>query len=81
MIMTVNPGFSGQGFIEDVLTKIKQIKNINSKTVISVDGGINDQTIKIAASAGADVFYVGSYFYKGNPKTNLEKLQNIINLK
>ena len=69
LIMTVEPGFGGQGFISDMLPKIKQArswldKNGFDKTWLQVDGGINMETIRKARAAGADTFVAGSVVYK-----------------
>ena len=78
--MTVHPGFGGQKFIEDSAEKIKQVREIVSNDIaIEVDGGVNDQTIKIAKDAGANVFVVGSYLYKdGDIANQVRKLENVI---
>jgi ribulose-phosphate 3-epimerase len=59
LVMTVNPGFSGQKFIENQLEKIKiiseKIKNSGKNILLSVDGGINDVTGKNCIKAGADI--------------------------
>jgi ribulose-phosphate 3-epimerase len=69
LIMTVNPGFGGQSFIESQLEKIATIrKNIDKlgKTIdLEVDGGINTETAKLAIKAGADVLVAGSATFKG----------------
>ena len=62
--MTVNPGFGGQKFIPDVLPKIHRLRQrlnqCNPACDIEVDGGIDAETISLAASAGANVFVAGS---------------------
>jgi ribulose-phosphate 3-epimerase len=67
LLMTVNPGFESQHFIPQVIPKIKYLKEINDrkglKVEIEVDGGINQQTIGLVASAGANVFVAGSAIY------------------
>lgn len=80
LVMTVHPGFGGQKFIEDSAEKIKQVREIVGPDVaIEVDGGINDQTIKIAKDAGANVFVVGSYLYKdGDIANQVRKIENVI---
>lgn len=68
LVMTVEPGFGGQGFIYDTLDKIKQVKNIiqnnGFNTLIEVDGGINQDTASLVKNAGADVLVSGSYLFK-----------------
>lgn len=80
LVMTVHPGFGGQKFITDSAEKIKQVREImGPDTAIEVDGGINDQTIKIAKDAGADIFVVGSYLYKdGDIANQVRKLEKVI---
>lgn len=67
LVMTVNPGFGGQTFIESTLEKIKQLKRVREEKgyhfEIEVDGGITDQTIQACREAGADVFVAGSYIF------------------
>ncbi|MBU4229790.1 MAG: ribulose-phosphate 3-epimerase [Proteobacteria bacterium] len=64
MLMTVNPGFGGQSFIESSLAKIKQLKKMiddrGLKVGIEVDGGVSPKTIGAIAAAGANIFVAGS---------------------
>lgn len=60
LFMTVHPGHQGSPFIPEVLEKIKEYKKLNTGAVCSVDGGINEQTIKLAVDVGAEKLYVGS---------------------
>ncbi len=69
LLMTVNPGFGGQSFIESVMPKVAALREIADQRglhglQIQVDGGINRETIERAASAGADVFVSGSGVFK-----------------
>jgi ribulose-phosphate 3-epimerase len=69
LVMSVNPGFAHQQFLPSALKKISSIKNMllkssNKNCLISVDGGINDQTIAACAKAGAQIFVAGSYIFK-----------------
>ncbi len=68
LIMTVEPGFGGQGFIYDTLSKISEAKKlIESRGLnvpIEVDGGIRDNTSELVKEAGADVLVAGSYLYR-----------------
>ena len=66
LVMTVNPGFGGQKFINSQLEKIKNIKNLigNRKIEVEVDGGIDDKTSKLVVEAGANVLVSGSYIFK-----------------
>jgi ribulose-phosphate 3-epimerase len=67
LVMTVNPGFGGQKFLYSQLKKIenirKKIEKIGKKIELEVDGGINEETSKIVASAGGDVLVSGSYIF------------------
>jgi ribulose-phosphate 3-epimerase len=64
LVMTVNPGFGGQDFIPETLSKIRQVRNaIQDRGLdceIEVDGGINHQTARLAVEAGANVLVAGS---------------------
>lgn len=64
LIMTVEPGFGGQSFMEDMMEKIVSLKNELQKRGksldIQVDGGINNETVSVASEAGANVFVAGS---------------------
>ena len=68
LVMTVEPGFGGQAFIEDCASKIKEIKDFskNKDLIIQVDGGINDKTAKVCIDLGANSLVAGSYIYKSN---------------
>jgi ribulose-phosphate 3-epimerase len=67
LIMTVEPGFGGQSFIADVLPKVRRARELvdtgHLTLLVEVDGGINADTIELAAEAGADVFVAGSAVY------------------
>ncbi len=67
LLMTVNPGFGGQSFIESMVPKIQRlaamIKERRLNIDIQVDGGINDKTAKLVKAAGANVLVAGSYVY------------------
>ncbi len=78
LIMTVNPGFGGQVLIASTLEKIRDIRSKFSKD-IKVDGGINGNTIKKIRDAGANIFIIGSYFFRStNPKEALRKLRDLL---
>ncbi len=71
-IMSVNPGFGGQSFIENTYKKVKQLKEIitrnGASTLIEIDGGVTNKNAKQLAEAGADVLVAGSYVFKAaNP--------------
>lgn len=67
LLMTVNPGFGGQSFIETMVPKVRKlaemIKDRRLKVDIQVDGGINDKTAKLVTEAGANILVAGSYVY------------------
>lgn len=67
LVMTVNPGFGGQTFIEEMLGKIRELSRIRAEKDycfdIQVDGGIGPETAKRCKEAGANVFVAGSYIY------------------
>lgn len=64
LVMTVNPGWGGQKFIDPCLDKVRQIREIDEIVRIEVDGGIDPVTLPIAREAGADTFVVGSWLAK-----------------
>tara|TARA_B100001250_G_C19796554_1_gene788968 strand:- start:1532 stop:2200 length:669 start_codon:yes stop_codon:yes gene_type:complete len=83
LIMSVNPGFGGQSFIQSSLDKISQVRRMiddSGKDIrLEVDGGINDQTIGLAAKAGADTFVAGSaIFNTDNYKETISTLRSKI---
>ena len=80
LIMSVNPGFGGQKFIRHSLKKVQQLRQLidrtGSKAVIEVDGGVNLQTGKELAAAGADILVAGSYvFGADNPTETIANLR------
>lgn len=81
LVMTVNPGFSGQKFIDGAVQKIKRLSEIKKakgyKFAIQVDGGINDSTVRTVAKAGAEIVVSGSYIF-GSPNyvQSITKLKN-----
>ena len=82
LLMTVNPGFGGQKFIEHSLTKVARLKEMilkrNLQTLIEVDGGVNLQTGKQLIDAGADVLVAGNaVFADPNPTEMIHKLKSI----
>ncbi len=68
LVMSVNPGFGGQSFIDTVVEKIKRLdslrKCINPDCLIEIDGGVSDKNIAILKDAGVDVCVAGSYVFK-----------------
>ncbi|MGD9365409.1 MAG: ribulose-phosphate 3-epimerase [Desulfobacteraceae bacterium] len=81
LIMSVNPGFGGQTFIQSALEKITQLKSLIDEKgldiLIQVDGGVNSQTIAEVSTAGADVFVAGSaIFNTENYRETIEMLKS-----
>jgi ribulose-phosphate 3-epimerase len=82
LLMSVNPGFGGQKFIERTYDKIKDLKALiksrNSNTLIEIDGGVNLQNAKLLMEAGADVLVTGNFvFSSSNPKEVIQRLKEI----
>lgn len=82
LLMSVNPGFGGQKFIEHSLTKVRQLKEMilkkNLQTLIEVDGGVNLETGKRLVEAGADVLVAGNaVFGAPNPTEMIHQLKSI----
>ena len=81
-IMSVNPGFGGQSFIENTYAKVKKLKElINRKgatTLIEVDGGVTNKNAKQLVEAGADVLVAGSFVFKAeNPVQTIHDLKKL----
>ncbi len=70
LIMSVNPGFGGQSFIENTYDKVKQLKELitrkGASTIIEIDGGVTNSNAKALVDAGADVLVAGSFVFKSN---------------
>lgn len=84
-IMSVNPGFGGQSFIENTYKKVKQLKEIivrnDANTLIEIDGGVTNKNARQLAEAGADVLVAGSYVFKAeNPIATVADLKQITTL-
>ncbi|MFD1705839.1 ribulose-phosphate 3-epimerase [Siminovitchia sediminis] len=80
LLMTVNPGFGGQSFIESVLPKMTEIRKMADDQgldlEIEVDGGINAETARLCKQAGADVFVAGSFiFNQSDRKKAIQELR------
>lgn len=76
LVMTVEPGFGGQKFMEDMLPKIRAIREMAPDLLIQVDGGINERTAALCAEAGADVFVVGTASFRADDmKCAIEKIR------
>lgn len=80
LIMSVEPGFGGQSFMKDQMDKVVALRNKYPNLDIQVDGGINDETAKIAAQAGANVLVAGSYVFshKEGQKVAIQLLKDIL---
>lgn len=79
LVMSVNPGFGGQPFIEHSVKKVRELRKLidstDSKAVIEVDGGVNAVTGALLAEAGADILVAGSYVFGAeDPKAAIESL-------
>jgi ribulose-phosphate 3-epimerase len=79
LIMTVNPGFGGQHFIESMLPKILQADQWRKEDIaefsIAVDGGIDVQTVPLVVESGADVLVAGTAVFEGNIAENIRRLR------
>ena len=76
LIMSVEPGFGGQAFMDSALPKIKVIREQTPTLDISVDGGINAETGKLCREAGANILVAGSYFFGApDPKAAADSLR------
>ena len=80
LIMSVNPGFGGQKFIENTYKKVIQLRDLidksGSKAVIEIDGGVNAENCPKLVTAGADVLVAGSFVFKSdNPMETIAKLK------
>ena len=83
-LMSVNPGFGGQSFIESTYDKVKELKSLieeqNSKAIIEIDGGVNSQNAKKLTDFGANALVAGSFVFKSeNPTQTISELSSIIN--
>ena len=79
LVMSVEPGFGGQSFIESALDKIRELRKIidlnGYKCLIEVDGGINAETGKLCKEAGVDVLVAGSYVFGHDVKERIDSLR------
>ncbi|KGO88925.1 ribulose-phosphate 3-epimerase [Flavobacterium suncheonense] len=84
-LMSVNPGFGGQSFIENTYKKIRQLKEIitrnGASTLIEIDGGVTDKNAKQLTEAGADVLVAGSFVFRAeDPIATIADLKKITTL-
>jgi ribulose-phosphate 3-epimerase len=82
-LMSVNPGFGGQSFIENTYQKVSDLKELiakkNASALIEIDGGVNASNAKKLIDAGADVLVAGSFVFKSeNPPNTIKDLKQII---
>ncbi len=82
-LMSVNPGFGGQSFIENTYQKVLDLKNLihkkNTTTLIEIDGGVTSTNAKQLVEAGADVLVAGSFVFKStNPTDTIKELKQLI---
>lgn len=82
LIMSVNPGFGGQHFIENTYKKVEQLKSLiefsSSNALIEVDGGVTDENIEKLSKAGVDAFVAGSFVFKSkNPSETISNLKKL----
>lgn len=80
LLMSVNPGFGGQKFIENTIDKVKQLRELiarkGSKALIEVDGGVQNETAPRLAEAGVDVMVAGSYVFRADdPHARINELK------
>ena len=84
LVMTVNPGFGGQSFLSSQLPKISKIRTIiddgGHSIDLSVDGGINPITAKLAIDAGADILVAGTSIFKAGDETYSKSIKRLRNL-
>ena len=82
LLMSVNPGFGGQSFIEQTINKVDKLKKLimesNSHTLIGIDGGVNFETGKRLVNAGADALVAGSFVFNSpDPEANIKGLKEL----
>ena len=83
-VMSVNPGFGGQSFIDSTFQKVKDLKLLierhKSNALIEIDGGVNSENAKKLSEQGADVLVAGSFVFKSeNPTNTINNLSSLIN--
>ena len=81
-LMSVNPGFGGQSFIENTYDKIKALKALiikkGANTLIEIDGGVSSENAKALVDAGADILVAGSFVFNSkNPTATISQLKEI----
>lgn len=77
LVMGVEPGFSGQDFHNDILEKIREVKNMRSNVLVEVDGGVNAETAPRIVEAGCDILAAASFIWKSDDiGTAIDTLKN-----
>src|SRR5690606_27873459 len=81
-VMSVNPGFGGQSFIENTYSKVKELKSLiiekKSNALIEIDGGVTDKNARKLLDCGADVLVAGSFVFNSkNPKNTIKELKTV----
>ena len=81
LVMTVHPGYGGQKFITECLSKVSRLRSMRPELDIMVDGGVNGETAVMAASAGANMLVAGSYLFgKENMKEAVDDMRRDSNV-
>ena len=83
LVMTVNPGFGGQSYIDECTEKVEVLRAVkeeyNMDLAIQVDGGVTLDNVNVPLEAGANVIVAGSAVYKGNVEENVKRFKEIFN--
>ena len=81
LLMSVNPGFGGQSFMENSLDKVKWLKEYKDENdlnyIIEIDGGVSDSNCQRIVEAGAEALVAGSYVFKGDMEANIVKMEKM----
>lgn len=78
LVMTVNPGWGGQLFLQECIRKVKQARELAPDLFVQVDGGIDPETAPAAVRAGANVLVAGNYVFSGEPRERLDTLRQSV---
>ncbi len=73
LVMTVEPGFGGQKFMPDMMSKVSELRDMGFEKDIAIDGGVNGETAKVCRDAGANVLIAGSYIFGSNDRAKAIK--------
>ena len=81
LVMSVEPGFGGQSFMENSLDKVKWLKEYKDENdlnyIIEIDGGVSDSNCQRIVEAGAEALVAGSYVFKGDMEANIVKMEKM----